>query len=65
MSLYKETLYAPIDWTRNAYANDVSILQIRFCSLHKGNNGIVFKNLYFETRFQNFEFSGPQKAAVV
>lgn len=36
-----------------------------FCSLQRENNGIVFKNLYVEARFQTFVFSDPQNAIVV
>lgn len=42
------------------------ISQIRvFNSLRGGDNGIIIKNLNFETRFQKFVFSSPQNAIVV
>jgi len=49
-----------IDWTRNTHAHDVTVsTNSRFSSLHAGDNGIIFKNVHFETHFQKFAFSGP------
>ncbi len=36
-----------------------------FCISHRDSNGIVFKNLYFETHFQKFALSGPQTAIIM
>ncbi len=36
-----------------------------FCSLHRDDNGIIEKNLYFETCFQKFAFSAIQDAVHV
>ncbi len=32
---------------------------MRFCILNRFNNGMIFETLDFETRFQQFAFSGP------
>lgn len=36
-----------------------------FNCLQEYDNGIVFKELYFETRFHKFAFSGPQNTVVM
>ncbi len=46
--------------------DDITVFtNLRFCSLHRGNKNIIFKNLNFETRFQKLAFSGPQNTIVV
>ncbi len=47
------TLNYTIHWTHNTHAYDVILKkQMRFCILNRFNNGMIFENLDFETRFQ-------------
>ncbi len=56
----------PIDGTRNMHAHNVTeFTNVCLYSLHRDNNGIVFKNLHFESRFQKFAFLGCQNAVAV
>lgn len=43
----------------------VTFLSTHYCSLHRDDNNIIFKNLPFETLFQKFVFSTPQNTVVV
>ncbi len=59
-------LRRPIDKTHNMHVHDVIIFtNLHFCSLHGDNKSSIFKNVHFETRFQEFTFSGRQNAIVV
>ena len=52
--------FSPIDWTHNTHVHDVIVLTNScFCSLHREDNGIVFKNLYFEM-FSKVCFQAPK-----
>ncbi len=43
------SVHIPVDWKYNVHAHDFSIL-------HRDVNGIIFKNLHFDTHFQNEHF---------
>ncbi len=44
--------------TRTTHTHDVTVFKdSRIGCLHGNDNGAIFKNLHFETRFQNYAFS--------
>ncbi len=43
----------------------INVTNLHFLSLHGDNKSMIFKNMHFETRFQEFAFSGRQNAIVV
>ncbi len=50
------TLYRNTMQTRNMNEHDFTIFTNScFCRLHRDNNGIAFKNLLFEIRFQKLQ----------
>ncbi len=55
LSLCRETIHA----CTYTYA-----FRLKTCSLHGDYNGIIVKNMYFETRFQRFAFLYLQNAII-
>ncbi len=59
---YYVQVHISIDWTHKTLVHDIT--NSWFCSLHRDNNSINFKNMHFEICFQKSAFSGPQNTVV-
>ncbi len=61
LKIHYAPAHIPRGWTHNMHAQDITVFTIScFCSLHRNDKGIIFKNLHFENRFQKFAFSSPK-----